>query len=267
MKTQNAWVLASALCDLHQAPVPPSLTFSESIIPWKLWWSLLGSAKLHHPPELKDSYTQGRRGVRPNDSTPEKSSTHQTQPGLRVPESALETLASCSPLPAVEVGRRPWAPAPPSSPGYQQASSKHTADPLWCWISQSHIEEPHSWATSIQWEHGQHPSPSLSCALARSPLSLQARPREARQTCLPRQMIHRLDFLTLRLSRGVVLPCRQPPRTQPRSAPSAELRWASTENRASQQTSGHRQHKALSEELRKGGENRVAADLGSTPSW
>ena len=110
----------------------------------------------------------------------------------------------------------------------------------------------------------------------RPTLSPRARPREAGRTCSPRQMIHGLDSLTLRLGRAVALPGggREMPAAAAapagfsavsRAAPSP-AGTASKENGASRQTLGAGSQKSLSGDLQKDGANRVVGDLGSTLS-
>ena len=110
--------LASGLCNLHQAPWSTSdLLKILSIIPWKLWWPPhphpRGSAQLPHP-----SWAEGQlqlRAIRPEALgqriLAQRKAPHQTQPGLRAPESALKT-ASGSPLSPGEERRPPAQPHP-----------------------------------------------------------------------------------------------------------------------------------------------------------
>lgn len=95
------------------------------------------------------------------------------------------------------------------------------------------MEEPHFTGHSRSVRARPAPKPGLSHGLALGPLCPhpRARPREAGRTCSPRQMIHRLGSLTVRLGRGAALPgdgreMPGPLRPQPGSALSAELRRA-----------------------------------------
>lgn len=108
-------------------------------------------------------------------------------------------------------------------------------------------------------------------------LSLPGWPREARQTCLLRQMIHHLDCLTLHLSRGVVLPGDGREVLAAATAPAgfstvsraaaSSLAQLANKTVLPDKHSGTGSQKSLSEELQKGRENWVLEDLGSTPSW
>lgn len=137
------------------------------------------------------------------------------------------------------------------------------------------MEKPDSWTTTVQRGHDQHAAPSLSCPW-HSAHSVPPGKAKSGQTCLLRRVIHHLDSLTLRLSRGVVLPRdgREMPGTAEAPAGFSTVSRAAPSGTAQpakrtvlpDRHSGTGSQKSLLDKRQKGGEDWVLGDLGSIPS-